>query len=208
MTAEGHFKFSETLEANFREILREVKDNRKPIDALLEHAESRRKRSLICRALTRNESSADDLRQMVDLKVWRKFMKCFTPDYDKRYGNFFAWYRMLARRTYLNQLRKFDLLRESDSVEENLSIRDLRLNVEEELSRRSRDEEIWNHVKSLPREHRLAARLILKGRSSRRAAEVLNRLGIECCHATVLNWIKKDFKPLFPAGISSFKKVS
>ena len=208
MTTEGEFKFSKTLEVNFCNTLREVKDNSKPINALLEDPESRRKRSLICRALTRNESSADDLRQMVDLKVWRKVMKCFTPDYDKPYGNFFAWYRQLARRTFLSNLRKFDLLRESDSVEEHLLIRDLRPNVEEELSRRSRDEEIWNRVKSLPREHRLAARLILKGRSSRRAAEVLNRLGIECCHATILNWIKKDFKPLFPAGISSFKKVS
>lgn len=208
MTTEGEFNFSNTLEVNFCNKLREVKDNSKQIDALLEDPEFQRKSSLICRGLTRNEASAEDLRQIVDLKVWRKVMEHFTPDYNKRYGNFFAWYRKLARRTFLSNLRKFDLLRDSDPVEEHFSIRDLRLNAEEELSRRERDAEIRDHLESLPREHRLAARLLLKGRSSRRIAEILNRLGIECCHATVLNWIRSDFKPLFPVGISSIKKVS
>lgn len=209
MTTEGEFNFSATLRLDFCTLLREVKTYSKPVDALLEDPEFQRKSFLICHGLTHNQALAEDLFQTVNLKVWLKFLEHFTPDYSQPYGNFFAWYRKIARRTRFSNLRKFDSLTGSDSVDDHLRIVDLKANAEEQLLRRELEERILNHVKSLPRDRRLIVMLFLKGRSSRRSAKILKRLQVKkCCHATFLKRVKEELKPFFPDGISSVKKAS
>jgi RNA polymerase sigma factor (sigma-70 family) len=200
MTTEGEF--------NFRTTLREVKNHSKPVEALLEDPEFRRKGFMICHGLAPNHAIAEELFQTVSMKVWLKVMDRFVPDFTKPYGKFFAWFRKIARNTFFSGRREIDSQTNDAPVEDHLAIKDPRPNAEEELLRREREEQIWKHVKSLPRDRRLTVTLFLKGRSSRRSAKILNRLGIKCCHATVLNRVSKALAPFFPDGVPSFKKAS
>jgi DNA-directed RNA polymerase specialized sigma24 family protein len=208
MKREHDFKFCSTLRA--------VKSTSEPIDALLEDLEYRRKGMLICCALAPNQEIAEELFHRVSQKVWLNVMEHFTPDWEKAYGNFFAWLRTIARNTLFDGEWNFDSHLDADPVEDHFELADSNPNPEERLlmaeeqrSRRKLVERILKHVDSLPRHLHLATKLIyLKGRSSRRSAEILNRLHIPCSHATALSWAKKGLEPFFPDGVSSVKKAS
>jgi RNA polymerase sigma factor (sigma-70 family) len=205
-SAEGDFVMEDS---DFQRLLHEVLDldGSKSVDALLEHPVFKRRGKIICQTLTRNQADAEDLFEEVCIRVWQNMLDKFTLHETYEYGGFFAWVRTIAQHKFLDDLDKvkaqFD-----DKRAEDLSIKDSRVDIEGELLRREREEEVKRTIESLPREQRLAAKLyILKGRSSRRTAQVLNRLGIECSHVTIITWVRDGLKPLFPERESSVVKT-
>lgn len=192
MKTEGEFKFLRTL--------RQVKSGDKPPDAIVEDPEYLRRAMIICLGLAPERANADDLFQVLSLKVWIHVLGHFSPDYTKPYGNFFAWCGRIAHHIFIDWLPKYEQQFDEEQGEEAL-VEDTRPNPETECERRELEASLAELVESLPRKRRLAMRLFLKGRSFRRAARVLNRLKIKCSHSTVRNWVKDDLKPFFPESV-------
>jgi DNA-directed RNA polymerase specialized sigma24 family protein len=55
----------------------------------------------------RNEEDARDFFQDVSVKVALNIFDKFTPNYERPFGNFFAWLRKIARNTYYDRLPNF-----------------------------------------------------------------------------------------------------
>jgi len=208
MTTEGEFKFCSTLRA--------VKSTREPIDGLLEDPEYRMKGMKICIALAHNQRIAEELFHHTSEKVWLKIMVRFTPDWEKPYGNFFAWFRTIARNMLFDGEWNFDSQLDASPVEDHYELTNSNPNpeerllmAEEERERRELVKRIVEHVESQPRHIKLATKLIyFKECSLRRSAEILTRLHIPCSHVTALSWAKKGLEPFFPDGVSPVKKAS
>lgn len=204
MTTEGEFRFLQTL--------RNVKDGSQPPGAIVEDPEYQRRAKVICRGLAADSVGADELIQEVVLKVLENVKDHFTPDYAKPYGNFFAWFRRIARNAFLDGLPRGEQQFDDEDGEE-FSIEDPTPNPEMQLLLRERETRLAELrtrlaelVDSLPRTRRLAMRLYLKGHSYRRAAQILNRLNIKCSHAAVRNWVREDLAPFFRDGRESAVK--
>lgn len=189
-------------ESNFCGLHREVKDGSKPFDELPEHPAYKKRVGTICQLLTRDQTEAEILYWEVCYKVWLK-MDSFIDNCTPGYCSLLAMARRMAKNRFLDNLHK-NKAKFDNERPEDLSIADPRMNIECLLIESAREAEIKRTIEGLPREQRLAATLlVLKERSSRRAAKVMNRLGIECSHVTVLAWAREGLKPLFPERESS-----
>lgn len=178
-------------------LLREVLTGLQLIDTLLGDPEFKRRLLAICRGLTRDIADADELFDDVCVKVWKKFKISFKPDYTHDYGNFFAWLRQVARRTFLDEKRR-PKIQLGDERVEDLSVKDQRINIEEQFLHSERVEELERCINAMPERERLAVTHYLGGLTSRENAELLIKAGFLCTHVTALKWVRDGFKRFFP----------
>jgi RNA polymerase sigma factor (sigma-70 family) len=190
-------------ECEFCRLLREIQEGCKPVDALFEHPALNYRGLKICCGLTHNREDADDLFQDVCLKVSRKILDKFVPDYTRDYGNFFAWFRKIAQRTFYDKLPKPGTCFNDERVEDLQDLEDQGANTEFQFL----CDELEGHINNLPYKQQLATTRFLEGYSLREIQRELNSRGITCSHVAVGNWVRDGLKPFFPdVKLLSFKK--
>ena len=196
----------EGQECDFCRLLREVLAGSKPVDALFEHPKVKERGLLICLGLTKNRSDAEDQYQVVCWKAAQNIMDKFCPDYTRHYGNFFAWFRRIARNNFFDSLPKGGLQFSDDRSDELIGSKDpradaARSDTEVQLLCREIEEHINNN---LPEEEQLATCLFLEGYFLREIETKLNRMGFDCSHMTVRKWISEGLQPFFPDAKALF----
>ncbi|MGZ8842592.1 MAG: RNA polymerase sigma factor [Pyrinomonadaceae bacterium] len=181
-------------ETDFELTLRECRSGRKPIDSLLVHPAFVKRTRRICLLHAQNEYDAEELYQDVSLKVCQSLRR--TAGFpDER--SFFSWLRVIARNVFFDRFRMRDR-REEVSIDD-LDIPDPGIDLERDYYWRELREKVRSCIASQPVERRLATELyILTGYSARETAEILNRQGIKCSHATVTNWVRDALLTVFP----------
>jgi RNA polymerase sigma factor (sigma-70 family) len=201
--AHSPFTSDKEEECEFCRLLREIKEGRKPVDALFENPIFNYRGLKICCGLTHNREDADDLFQDVRIKVLRNIMDKFVPDYTRDYGNFFAWLRQIAQNRFYDNLPKPGTWFDDERVEDLHDLEDHGANTEFQVL----CGELEMHINNLPDNQRLATTRFMEGYSLREIQRELNNLGIKCSHVAVGNWVRNGLKPFFPdAKVLSFKK--
>src|SRR5688572_28084094 len=157
----------------FRELLQEILTEQEPVERLLEHPLFKRRLALISRTLTQGDTQeADELYEEVQIKVWRKVLVRFKPDYDKPYGKFFAWVRKIAQRTRCDHFRRNALPLHDARPEDLLELKDPNVNVELEFEQSDIAARLRKHTSELSVERdRKATELYLQGFSYREIAD-------------------------------------
>jgi RNA polymerase sigma factor (sigma-70 family) len=189
-------------ECEFCRLLREIKEGCKPVDALFEHPVFKYRGLKICCGLTHTREDADDLFQEVCIKVSRKILDKFVPDFTRDYGNLFAWFRTIAQRTFYDKLPKPGTWFADERVEDLHDLEDYGANTEFQFL----CDELERHINALPDKQRRATTRFLEGYSLREIQRELNNLGIKCSHVAVGNWVRDGLEPFFPdVKVLSFK---
>jgi RNA polymerase sigma factor (sigma-70 family) len=203
------------MSGDFATLLRGVKAGRAPFESILEHAEFMKRARSICRRICRGGPEpvydADDL--FADacgrvLEHKRSFVRrgtlpppqgptSKTPEED----DFFRWFYVVARNTYLSRLRKSRFGVNGPhvvfvSLEECRSIEEPGANLERENLLRDFREFM---DKNLPTKDRLALELWVRGFTLREIAQTLDGEGVKCSHVSVRKWIQ--------TGLKAFMKI-
>ncbi|HKO62484.1 MAG TPA: sigma-70 family RNA polymerase sigma factor [Pyrinomonadaceae bacterium] len=189
---------TEESESDFRQLLREVRANRLPTDALLEHAVFKNRLRLITMANARTAQDAEELANDVRLRVWKNLQQ-FKPDDKRAYDGFFSWVRGITRHAFFNSLRA-NLRRPEldDRPIEDIDIADPKTDIEFSVLYKEVLTEFEKSIHALPRTQRLAIAFYLQGHTFKEISEKMHEAGFRSSHATVRTWIKGGIKAFSP----------
>lgn len=190
---------TEASESDFRRLLRDVRANRLPTDALLEHDAFKNRLRLITMAHARTAQDAEELANDVRLKVWQNLQQ-FKPDDRRPYDGFFSWVRVVTRNAFFNSLQAKDLRRPEfdDRPIEDIDIADPKTDIEFSVLYKEVLNEFEKSIHALPRTQRLAIAFYLQGHTFREISEKMREAGFRSSHAAVRTWIKGGIKAFFP----------
>jgi len=177
----------------FCELLSEVKEDRKPIEALFnDQVFSKRFRAIIA-AYKQKPEDAEELANDVLYKVSRSLQR-FEPDYKYECGNFFAWLRKLTRHRFLDTLPDDDA-EFSDDTAEGLRPSDQRLDPVTRVLCNEIFENLERQISTLPVKKRLAATCYFhEGLSTGETSERLTEAGFPSRQETVRRWVSEVLK--------------
>jgi antitoxin Phd len=189
---------SETEKENeFCRLLREVQEDRKPIEALLNNPTFKSRFRSIIAAFKQKPEDAEELANDVLFKVSRSLHR-FQPDYNREYGNFFPWLRKVTRNKFLDALPADDA-EFSDEPAESLRVADPRIDLEAGVLHNELVANVERLVKTLPEKQRLAVTyFVLEGLTLRETAARLTEAGFPSTPITVRKSVSGILKDALP----------
>lgn len=176
-------KTSNEEKAEFCKLLRqklakEITDNTFLSDPVLN-----RRLILICQSVTKNKADADEITNTVRLKISEKIAK-FKPDYEKPYGNFFAWVRTIARRLVIDGSRHKTIQYVYESTEDVRYLHDKTIDVAEEFDRQAAIRRFEAMAEKSDAQTQAIMKYYRQGYSLREITQ-LGDSEIQCSHVTV-----------------------
>lgn len=185
-------------ETSFCELLGEILAGHKPVEELFECPVFKRRLLALCIIYAHDRWNADEVYVDVCIKVWKVLRKRFVPDFNKPFGNFFAWLGTVARRKYLDRVRP---AKHEFPLENLENIGDIiaRYDVENQFDEKEVISKLMKAIDDLNGTKRSAVIMhLIDGYSCREVAEILTARGEKCSHASVAKWVRDILRSVFP----------
>jgi RNA polymerase sigma factor (sigma-70 family) len=171
-------------DADFCEMLKQVKSRQQSRDALLINPVFKRRVPSICQNFTRNAADADDLTNHVRMTIFER-LDLFEPIYEQPYGNFFSWVTRIARNKAIDDYRRKRVSYGDIRPEDLFDVADDKIDIQTQIEKREAVERFWTFVSTLDPVRQAIIRFRLEDYSLRKIQEKLAEQGIDLSHVAI-----------------------